>query len=236
MTIVRDKLTLDQEDSGYRYSPDSFLLADFFRADDVKSAADLCAGVGVVSILIGMAHPRVNMTALEIRPGLARRARINARKSGLENYSPVNADIMDAPSLFKGRPFDSVVSNPPYRKFGSGRISPDPGRAIAKHELKMTLGALVEISSRILRKGGSLTIIMAYDRQGEYRSILKADGFCETRFREVITLPGGAPKLFLSEARFHTGEPLATMAPLILRSAGGGDSDQLKKIMERYAG
>lgn len=234
MTICAEKLTLDQDDTGYRYSPDSFILADFFRDEGVNSVVDLCAGVGVVSVLIGMIHPEIELTAVEVRREAAVLALNNARKSGLNKFSAVTADIMSAGNLFKGSPFDAVVSNPPFRKVGSGRISPDGEKAIATYELKMNLSGLVKVSSGILRENGSLTIIMSFDRLSEYRSILKENGFSESRFREVRAGADSAPKLFLSEAKLNTEVKLSVETPFLLRSPRGGDSDDLKNVMARY--
>ncbi|VAX14841.1 hypothetical protein MNBD_NITROSPINAE04-1691 [hydrothermal vent metagenome] len=234
MTIDGRRLTLDQDETGYRYGPDSFILADFFCNDRSGPVADLCAGVGVVSILVGFKRPQIKITAVEIRKKAVALALGNAKKSGLSNFSAVTADIMSAGNLFRGRPFDCVVSNPPYRKNGSGRISPDSAKAVSTHEIKMSLSGLVKVSSRILRKNGNLTIIMSFDRLGEYRSILKKNGFSESRFREVKADAFSAPKLFLSEARLKTKVTLSVLKPFELRSPHGGDSDELKNIMARY--
>ncbi|VAX17574.1 hypothetical protein MNBD_NITROSPINAE03-1122 [hydrothermal vent metagenome] len=234
MTITDSGLKLDQDETGYRYGPDSFILADFFRNDGSGSVADLCAGVGVVSILLGFKRPQTEITAVEIRRSATALALGNARKSGLSNFSAVTADIMSAGNLFKGRPFDCVVSNPPYRKNGSGRISPDSEKAAATHEIKMTLSGLVKASSRILKKNGNLTIIMSFDRLSEYRSILKEDGFSESRLRVIQADADSPPKLFLSEARLKTNIKLSVETSFLLRSPGGGDSDELKNIMARY--
>ncbi len=234
MTIVDGRLKLDQDETGYRYGPDSFILADFFCNDRPGPVADLCAGVGVVSILLGFKRPETEITAVEIRKKAVALALGNARKSGLSNFSAVTADIMSAGNLFKGRPFDCVVSNPPYRKNGSGRISPDSAKAVATHEIKMTLSGLVKVSSRILRKNGNLTIIMSFDRLSEYRSILKENGFSESRLRVIQADAGSEPKLFLSEARLKTKVTLSVLKPFELRSLQGGDSDELKSVMARY--
>jgi len=128
-----------------------------------------------------------------------------------------------------------VVSNPPYMKAGAGRLSPDRGRAIARHELAMTLDGLVRAASRLLRPGGSLTIIMLYGRLGEYRVCLGENGFGQVRFREVRPAQGAAPRLFMSEARLDAEDAARTAAPLVLTDGAGARSDEVKKILRRYA-
>jgi len=228
------KLRLDQDDTGYRYNRDSFLLADFIDAAHARTCIDMCAGVGVVSILIGLRYPQLRLTAIELRKDLALRAAANARQSGLGEYSVAVGDIMAASSMFRGRPFDAVVSNPPYYKKGSGRINPDRGRAVARHEIAMSLAGLVGAASRVLKKNGKLSLIMIYERLGEYLSILDENGFSQTRLREVVSFPDGEAKLFLSEATYGAGPECLHMSPFVLKSQSGEDSKEFRELMARY--
>lgn len=229
------KLQLEQGETGYRYNRDSFLLADFFRADDLCQVIDLGAGSGAVSIPIAFHNRGLNLTALEIDEKAAKLSEVNATKSGLKNYRVIVGDILDAKSIFKNKCFDAVVSNPPYKKAGSGRLSPDMGKATARNEIKITLKQLVEISSEILCKQGSLSITMAAERRDEYKKILADNDFYEARYLEVLALPGSEPIIFISEASLGSGRPLTILPPLALRSPDGGDSDEYCRITSRYA-
>jgi len=230
----RKTLSLSQKETGYRYNRDSFLLADFFNPADIGSLLDLGAGVGVVSILIGMENPHMKITALEINADIARIAAENARNSGLHHYHALAGDMMTAASLFCGVKFGAVVSNPPYRKKGSGRINPDPAKAAARHELKMTMAGLVKASAMILADGGSLSLTMIFERREEYLKELASKGFYESRARLVQSFENSEPILFLSEARFGVRREFAMEPPLVLKSETGGDSPEFNKIIERY--
>lgn len=221
-------------ETGYRYNRDSFVLADFFNPDGARSVADFCAGVGVVSILAGLRAHWLTLTAVELQPGLAALARENAMNSGVSRYRTVAGDIMDAPSLFRGRMFDAVISNPPYRKKGSGRINPDPAKALARHEIRMTLKGLVRGASQVLRDGGTLNIVMLRERLDEYAKILGEAGFGGGRLREVASLPGDKPGLFLSEAVLGASASPEMEPTLYLKSPDGGDSEEFLNIMARY--
>ena len=229
------KASLGQRDNGYRYNQDSFLLADFFRPRAAGMVADFCAGTGVVSILVlleGKAHSAV---ALEINPSLAALACKNARDSGLGRLHVVAGDVMEAPALFRGRPFSAIVSNPPYRKLGSGRLNPDREKAIARHEIMMDLEGLVSSASLTLAPGGSLSLIMIIERLEEYRRILSKHGFSEARIRDIRHREDSPPKLFMSEAVLGSSVELAKAPPLILADEEGW-SDEYMKVMEKYAG
>ncbi|VAX25695.1 hypothetical protein MNBD_NITROSPINAE02-7 [hydrothermal vent metagenome] len=228
------KLTLHQGSKGYRFSRDSFLLADFFRFEGVKSILDLGAGAGAVSIPIGFYNSRIDITALEINFELAKQARINASESGLKNYRVVVGDILCATETFGGKVFDAIVCNPPYKKAGSGRLGHDIAKAMARHEVNIRLGDIIEVSSRLLRDGGSLSITMTYERREEYKMFLARNGFFEVRLREVKATAESEPYIFLSEAFYGAKRRLEAPPPLVLRSSGGGDSEEYNLISSRY--
>mgnify|MGYP003312578020 CR=1 FL=1 len=54
--------------------------------------------------------------------------------------------------------FDLIVSNPPYRKINSGRTNPDEGKAISRHELKLSLSTMLNKAKPILKRGGHITL------------------------------------------------------------------------------
>ena len=192
--------TLNQPAAGYRFSQDSFLLAGFFRWTQDGPLADLCAGAGAVSIPIGAVYPQKTIVAVELDPEMACMTRQNAAASGLAGYTVVAADVMTAGSMFKGRPFAHVVSNPPYRKLGSGRLCHDPKKTMARHETRMTLAGLVAAASRMLRPGGTFSIIMIMERREEHLSLLSESGFGEVRFQPAPHQASTPARLFLSEA------------------------------------
>jgi tRNA1Val (adenine37-N6)-methyltransferase len=229
-------LKLTQGASGYRYNRDSFILADFFDPSGVDLLLDAGSGVGVVSILIGKTHPAMKITALEINPQVATMALANAKENGLARYHAIAGDVMDCANLFAHHKFDAVVANPPYRKAGTGRLNADPVKAVARHELRMTLGGLVKVSASIFREGGSLTLTMIWERRDEYLSALAEHGFYEKRFRQVRSFVDSAPIWFLSEARLNVKMEATETPPLILKTGEGGDSPEFKKILTRFMG
>jgi len=228
------KATLDQHANGYRYNQDSFLLADFFRVARKGPIADFCAGAGVVSILIAGENPSQPVVALEINGSMAAMAARNAAIRDIKDYHVVVGDVMSAPRLFKGRPFSAIVSNPPYRRFGQGRLNPDPAKALARHEIRMTLRGLVEAAAGLLTPGGTLSLIMIMERLEEYRHILSVAGFCESRHRPVCHYSHSPAKLFLSEAVLGQESSLVTEPPFILADEKGW-SAEYKAVMDKHA-
>ena len=229
------KAALLQSENGYRYNQDSFILASFFRQKPCGLLADFCAGTGVVSILIGSQWPDLSIVALELHGSMAALAAKNAAAYGLGNYRVVKADVMTAGRLFRGRPFSAIVSNPPYRKKGHGLLNQDRDKAMARHELTMTLSGLVGGASCLLIPGGTLTISMIVSRREEYLALLSSAGFSESRMRQIKFRPSSSAKVFLSEAVYQKKARLQEEAALIVDD-GNGWSAEYREIAGRYGG
>ena len=229
-------ITLKQSEEGYRYNRDSFLLADFVDTKKVVRLLDVGAGVGVVSILLGGLNENIKITAMEINEQLAVCAKQNAESSQLKNYQVVIGDLRYASRMFRAGSFDAILANPPYRKKGSGRINLDPVKAVARHEIKMTLADLVTASATLLAENGSLSISMIAERKEEYLELLDSVGFSETRRKEIISFEGEPPILFLSEARKKDCATKLFIEPaLVLKdSKSKSDSVEYKNIEARF--
>jgi len=106
---------------------------------------------------------------------------------------------------------------------------------VARHEIKITLAELLEVSAKLLNEGRAFFISMAYNRRDEFLKLLAQNDFHETRLRKIMALPASPPKVFLSEATFKITKPFHEEAPLLLRSPEGGDSQEAKRIATQYA-
>jgi tRNA1Val (adenine37-N6)-methyltransferase len=64
-------------------------------------------------------------------------------------------------------PADLVVSNPPFKKQNSGRLNPCTQKAVAKHEMELTLKDVLRMSSNLLAAGGNIFLIFPSERTPE---------------------------------------------------------------------
>ena len=150
------RLTLHQNPNGYRFALDAFLLADFVSPQATGPIIDLGTGCGVVACLLARRFPADPpdkggggvvpfVVGLELQAGLAAMAQQNvAHNALLQQVSIVQADMRGAAACLAPASFATVVSNPPYRAVGRGRLNPDSEKAIARHEVAVTLCEVVQ--------------------------------------------------------------------------------------------
>ena len=99
---------------------------------------ELCCGSGCVAVTLAEHLPGSRVIATDISPAVLSVARRNIALYGLEGRVSLGEGDLFAPvaSLAGGRPFDLIVSNPPY--IPTDNI-PGMGRHVAEHEPRLAL-------------------------------------------------------------------------------------------------
>lgn len=142
-------------------------------------------------ILLAIKYPDIKITAVEIQSELAQIARKNIEINNLaDKIRLLNNDIMDIQVIdvknpgihqysysnkfsYIGDRFDRVIANPPYKKRGSGRLNPDTQKAIARHEIALTLDELILSVCRFLKHNGTFNLIYPANRLTELLVTMK---------------------------------------------------------------
>ncbi|MCD6570097.1 MAG: methyltransferase [Deltaproteobacteria bacterium] len=139
-----------QKRKGYRFSIDAYLLAAFVDEPPGTRTLEIGSGSGIIAILLA-GIKGLKITGVEVQREMVNMSRRSVMLNGLENQIEIiEADIKG----FEGKGFDIVVTNPPYRPPLTGRLNPDINKAIARHEILLDLGVLLEHSYAALNPGG----------------------------------------------------------------------------------
>lgn len=213
--IERYGVVIDQPASGYRYNEDSFLLVEFVdRLRKAARVADLGAGCGIVGIALAARFPTIHVTAVEIRPELEAVIAGNAGMNGMsDRFSVVSGDLRALDRDLYSR-FDAVVANPPYRTPGTGRVSPDPHKAAARHHLHGGIGDIALAAGRLLKDGGTFWVVYLAERLAELFGAMAAARIEPKRLVPVCG-PGGDAFVVLVKGVARGGTGLVLEQPVI---------------------
>jgi tRNA1Val (adenine37-N6)-methyltransferase len=235
---IRD-IRLYQHKDGYRFSVDALLLYAFVNMKHVNHAVDLGTGSGIIGLLIAKKYPKSTVLLVELQESLYRLAEKNISLNGLqERVSLMNADIRDMRSMLGPHTCDLVVSNPPFRKPATGRLSIGEEKAIARHELKIKLPELVASASYLLKGKGRFFMIFHPDRLLEVLDALRLHSLEPKRLRFVHNDISAVSKIFMIEA-VKDGKPgLKLDKPLFLyeqssvddKGNGGTYTEEVRKM------
>ena len=184
-------IKLIQAKDGYRFSVDAVLLEHFISAKKPGNGIELGCGSGVISILLAKRLRSVHIKAVEIQKSLAGRARRNVTLNGLdERIAILSKDVRELKSVYETNTFDFVFSNPPFRKPKTGRISSDEERAVARHEIEMTVSDLVSAAAYLLKHAGRFFLIYHPFRLAELITLLRESKLEPKRMRFVHSMKG----------------------------------------------
>ena len=126
--------------------------------------------------------------------------------------------------------FDLVVCNPPYRKYGSGRISPDKQRAIARHEIKANLPVVVQTARRMLRTSGRFVLIYSAERMTDVLSQMRVDHVEPKYIRMIHSDPDSKARLVLIEGVKAARPGLKIASPLFIYDRNGEYTDEVQSM------
>jgi len=221
-SLFNGRLRLKQHRSGYRYSIDAVILASCVHPKPGETVVDLGTGCGVIPLILAFRYPGLRIWGIELQASMAAVAQENVRDNNLTSaVTVVCADMRNVRPASVGAPVDIVVSNPPYRSGRSGRVNPDMQRALARHEIAVTLPDVIRASRRLLKTGGRLIMIYTAVRSAELLCQMRAERIEPKRLRSIHSSERHAASLVLVEG-IREGGPGLTIAPPLMIYAGDG--------------
>ncbi len=228
--LILGGLKVIQARQGYRFSLDAVLLAHFAQLDKVKNAVDLGTGSGVIPLLLACRKENFYITGIEIQPEAAERACRSVEYNALnERIRIIQGDIREIHRYLPSGQFELVVSNPPFKKSGEGRVSQDPSTALARHEIALDFRGVVEASSYLLSPGGHFSFIHRTERLQDVIITLSEFNFRLTRMRTVHSFPHDESRLVLLETQKNGRKALKMLPPLFIYESPGNYGAEIKQ-------
>ncbi len=224
-------LRIIQNKNKFRFGTDAVLLSHFAGIRKGDRVVDLGTGTGIIPILLAGRMAEASIIGVEIQSDMVEMSNRSIKMNRLETrVEIVEADLKDAPEKLGKGSFSLVVSNPPYKKAGSGITNPQDDMAIARHEILCTLEDVLLSASKLLQAGGRFAMVHRPERMMDILMGMRSVHLEPKRIRMVHSLIHKAPSLVLIEAVSH-GKPFLTlMPPLIMYDENNQYTDQLKEI------
>ena len=214
-TTINGGLIIREPKDGLRFGTDALLLAGFARGHLGRGpCADFGTGSGVIPLLLLSSGSRNVFTAVEIQEPYANLAEENVRANGFEGSVRVlEGDLREHRALLPAGRFSSVLCNPPYFPFGSGRPNRSPEKQISRHAETLTVAQMAEAAGWVLKSGGKLFCVYLPGRLVPLLTALRANALEPKRIRFVSPTLAEKPSLVLVEAKKDAAEGLVTEAP-----------------------
>lgn len=229
--VLDGRVTIVQPVGGYRAAIDAVILAAAVAARPGARILDAGCGVGTAGLCLLARLPGLSVWGLELQPVFAAcAARGRAGDAGL---SVVAGDLARPP--FPAQSFDHVLTNPPWLDPARHRLPPDASHALADAEGALPIAGWLAALERLLRRGGSLTMIHRADRLPD---ILRhwPESLGALVIRPIRPRAGADANRVLLAAIKGRRSPPRLLPDLVLHDEGGGWTAEADAILTGRSG
>ena len=225
-----ENLKIIQNTDWFRFGIDSVLLTEFAR--DIKNdkcIVDLGTGTGILSILLSKKVNPKKIIGVVVQKEVYEMAKRSVKLNNLENIIElINSDVIDL-KLQKNF-YDVVITNPPYKKMGTGINASNEKQQISRFETTASLDDWIRVSSSLLNSKGSFYMVYRTDRLMEVFAVLKKYKLEAKRIRFVYSNKNQESKLVMIKAVKNGNQYLKVEKPLIIYNEDGSYTEEIVNI------
>lgn len=228
-------LKIIQNTEGFCFGIDAVLLSDFAKEIRNNSKVlDLGTGTGILSILLTGKTNLEKIYGVEIQKEVAEMAKRSVDLNNLENkIEIINKNIKELEEIFDKNSFDSIVTNPPYKKIETGKKNEKQNKFISRHEVTANLEDFIKISFNLLKDKGTFYMVHRPERLAEIFYTLKKYKLEPKKIRFVHSNYNQEPKLLLIKAVKNAKEFLKVEKPLLVYNEQGEYTEEILKIYHK---
>lgn len=228
-------LKIIQNKKGFCFGIDSVLLSDF--AKNIKKDAmvlDLGTGTGIIPILLCGKTNLKKAIGIEIQPEVAEMAMRSIKLNELQNkFEIINDSILNLKKYFQKEQFDVVVTNPPYKKMGTGVINENEKKMISRHEVTATLDDFISVGKDMLKDKGELYMVHRPERMVDILYTMRKYKIEPKEMRMVFSKNGKEPKLVLIKGIKNANSFLTIKPNLYIYDDNGNYTEEIKLIYNK---
>lgn len=227
-----------QNPKKFCFGMDSVLLCDFVKIKKNDIAIDLGCGNGAISIILVAKKKFKKIIGIEIQKTCVDLAKRNIILNNLgDKIKIIHGDIKKLSRFkFLKNKFDIVVTNPPYEKYLSEKLSlinKNKEKAIARHEILCNLNDIIYNSAHILKSGGKFFMIHKSQRLVDIFCLMRESNLEPKRIKLIHTDIDSASQMILIEGVKNAGVMLKIDEPLIIYEKNKSYTQKINNIYGR---
>ncbi|HEC2170468.1 TPA: tRNA1(Val) (adenine(37)-N6)-methyltransferase [Staphylococcus delphini] len=228
--LIREDLRIIQNDAVFSFSTDALLLGHFTEVRKRDRILDMCAGNGVIPLLLSDKGNNV-VTGVEIQPQLVNMAERSILYNHLEDrITMVEMDINALVQAYAPAQFDLITCNPPYFKANQTNQHQLEAHKIARHEIFCTLNDCLRVSNHLLKEGGRIVMVHRAERMLDLFESMRHYRIEPKRLHMIYSKPGKAAQTIVVEGRKGGRQGLDIAPPFYIYDAQGDYTPEMKEI------
>ena len=227
-----NNIKIYQNKNYFNFSLDSILLPNFVILNNkTKKVLDLCTGNIPIPLILSK-KTKALIYGVEIQKEIFDLAEKTLKINNLENQIIlINKDAKELVNDFETDIFDLITCNPPYFKNSNTSIKNNNNiKSIARHEILIKLEDIINISKKLLKNNGSLSLIHRTDRLIDIIILMRQNNIEPKRMRLIYPKAGKESNLVLIDGRKNGKPGLKILDPLIVHEQNGNYSKEVLKM------
>ena len=230
-----EDLKIIQNIDGFCFGIDSVLISDFAKNIRKNSVVvDLGTGTGIISILLSKKTLAKKIYGVEIQKEVCEMAKRSVLLNNLQDkIEIINEDIKEISEKLGVQMCDVVVTNPPYKKYGTGLLNEKESKIISRHEKECTLEDVIKQSFKILKDKGSFYMVHRPDRLVDIIFLMRKYKIEPKELRIVYSNMTSKAVLILIKGIKNAGEELKLINPLYIYNEDGTYTDEILRIYNK---
>lgn len=236
MEVVNDLLNYDnikivQNSDWFSFSLDSVLLANFVHVNNKMMIMDFCCGNAPIPLILST-KTNSKITGVEIQKEVFSLAikgvRLNNKEKQIEI---INEDVKNLHNIYETDSFDLITCNPPYFKYkNSSNINNNNTKALARHELSLTLEDVFKTAKKILKNNGKLAMVHRTERLIDIICLMRKYNLEPKRIRFIQPFSNSNSNLVLIEASKNGNAGLKIESNLIVHDENNNYTEEVLEI------
>jgi len=173
------QFTIHQDQSAMKVTTDGCLFGAWAakaireKKQEQGRWLDIGTGTGLLSLMVAQQNPAGQIDAVEIATEAAEEARRNILAAGKEHQIFVHQQ--DIQHYHPGHQYDIIFSNPPF--YENELKGNNTGKNKAHHNEGLLFHQLLACCKQLLKKEGSIFLLLPYKREKELLEKIKETGF-----------------------------------------------------------
>lgn len=220
-----------QDDSFFKFSLDSVLLANFVTVNlRTKKIIDFCTGNAPIPMLLTY-RTKAMIYGVELQRCIYDLGIESINSNNLSSQIKLICDdVKKMSNYFDSDSFDVVTCNPPYFKTKSdGYFNVNDCKAIARHEITISLDDILKNAFYLLKSGGVLAMVHRTDRFIEIIELFRKYHIEPKKIQFIYPKKDKDSDLFLIEGIKNGNLGLKMLSPIIVHNDDNSYTDDVRK-------
>lgn len=236
MEVINDllnynELKIVQNSDWFSFSLDSVLLSNFVKVNNKQRIIDFCTGNAVIPLFLST-KTKSKILAVELQKEVYDLAVKSVNLNKLENQIKIlNEDVKNLKNIYETDSFDLITCNPPYFKLNNvNNINNNEIKAIARHEINLSLNDVFNCAKKILKNNGKIAMVHRTDRLIDIIMTMKLNNVEPKRIQFVYPFKSSKSNIVLIEGVKNGRLGLKVEPNIIVHNNDGTYTDYINDI------